>query len=395
MITRLLLFALLLISGLTLAQTPRTDVIHKVDRTTVNVKIDELTDTGILYFEPSAPKAKKTIARSQVWKIVFSDGSTETITPIAGDKPGTDQITLIDQTVVPGKVTRRDDRKVYYTKPNDPANTQYELLLSRIDRIRYTDGREEVFRKTPGGSVAASPVVAVPVKPTVDASPATVSQSSQKRASSNNDSAPGASASYVDPKAFSRIHLTIGPEFAYYPSPLNKDRAWLDDSTGFGMKQNVGASLRFDYALLRRVAVSLTAGYYGWELVRKYTRDGVGEYDETKKLTQIPVQLGVKLYPVGSFYIMPEGGVTMLFSSVKTSDTHPTPANESVTSTPITYGGSLGYEIRGKALLLDLSLRYQILNVNNLRFDNFNQSLSEQVNIGSIRLGIGFHSSKK
>ena len=161
------------------------------------------------------------------------------------------------------------------------------------------------------------------------------------------------------------------------------------------MKQNIGASLRFDYRFVRRLAVSITAGYFGWELVRKYTRDGVSEYNETKKLTQIPVQLGLKLYPLGRFYIMPEGGINLLLSSVKTTDAHPTPANESVTSTPITYGGSIGYEIGAKSLLLDLSLRYQILNVNNLNYSAFRQSLNEQVTITTIRLGIGFNGHKK
>ena len=146
---------LLLTSGIALAQATRTDVLHKLDRTTVNVKIDELTDTDIVYIEPAVPKVKKTIARNKVWKVVFSDGSTEVITPVAGaTAAATDQIMLIDQTVVPGKVVRRDDRKLYYTKPNDPANTQYELLLTRIDRIQYASGRIETFSKTSGGSAS-------------------------------------------------------------------------------------------------------------------------------------------------------------------------------------------------------------------------------------------------
>lgn len=390
---KILLFGwFLLVSSLSMAQSSSMDVIHKIDRSTVNAKIDELGDTEIIYFETSAPKTKKTISRSQVWKVVFSDGSTEIITTQVGQGVGTDQIVLIDQTIVPGKVTRRDERKLYYTKPNDPANTQYELLLSRLDRIQYADGREEVFQKMAGASTV-NPVSSP--RQSVETPAPVVDNTSQKRMGTEEYSAPPVSASYRDPQAFARMHLTVGPEFAYYPDFINKDKAWLNDSLGFGMKQNIGASLRFDYRFIKRLAVSVTAGYYGWELVRKYTRDGVSEYSETKKLTQIPVQLGLKIYPFGSFYIMPEGGVNLLMSSVQTSDTHPTPDNESVTSTPITYGASLGYEMGRKGLLLDLSIRYQLLNVNNLRYVNFNQVLNEQVNIASIRLGIGFNSFKK
>lgn len=208
-------------------------------------------------------------------------------------------------------------------------------------------------------------------------------------------SAPASTATYTRDRSFGRIHLTVGPEFSYYPAQLNKGRDWLDDSTGFGMKQNIGASLRFDYRFLKPLAASVTVGYFGWELLRRYTRNGTDEYSETKRLTQIPVQLGLKLYPFGGLYVMPEGGVNLLFSSVKTSDAHPAPANESVRSTPISYGGSLGYEFRARALLLDLSVRYQLLNVSNLRYVNFNQTLNEQVSIGTVRLGIGFGSSEK
>ncbi|MBD2751845.1 porin family protein [Spirosoma validum] len=389
---RLLFFILFLTVQLALGQTTRSDVLHKLDRQTVNVKIDELTDTEVIYFEPTAPKAKKKIARSQVWKIVFSDGSTEVLTPLPDGVSTTskvDQITLIDQTVVQGKVSRRDDRKLYYTKPETPDGPQYELLLSRLDHIRYADGKEETFRK----AVGSTPSVGISSAPSAPASQPDRSTEKEPKSQLTEYSAPSASARYSN--AFGRLQATIGPEFAYYPDPVNKDRAWLNDSTGFGMKQNIGASLRVDYRLLKPLAISITAGYFGWELVRRYTREGVDEYTETKRLTQIPVQLGVKIYPAGGFYIMPEAGATFLFASVKTSDMHPIPADESAKSTPITYGASLGYEIRSKALLFDLSLRYQLLNVNNLNYAAFNQSLSEQVNIASIRLGIGFNAIKK
>ncbi|MEZ0540252.1 hypothetical protein [Fibrella arboris] len=296
------------------------DMVYKLDKSTLAVKIDELTETGVVYREPANPTVKQTLPRAEVWKVVFSDGSVETISPLPEEK-----------------------------------------------------------------------VVTTPAPST--ASPGTSSPTAASASSTYSPSR--AVATYANVNKFSHFHITVGPEFAYYPEFLNKGKAWLSDSTGFGMKQNIGASIRVDYQFLKPVAISLTAGYYGWELTRKYTRDGSAEYSETKKLTQIPVQVGLKIYPLGGLYIMPEGGATLLMSSVSTSEGHPTPANESVKSTPITYGGSLGYEIRGKALLIDLSLRYQLLNVKNLSFTEFQQTLSEQVGIASFRLGIGFNSPKK
>jgi hypothetical protein len=262
-------------------------------------------------------------------------------------------------------------------------------------KIEFGNGNTEIITPQSGDAIVANKADKVTL------TDQTMEQGNGRRGNQKKKhqqtayNASGESAPNSNSEAFERIHLTLGPEFSYYPDPINNNRAWLNDSTGFGMKQNIGASIRFDYRLLKPLAVSITAGYFGWELARRYTRNGTNEYTETKRLTQIPVQLGVKIYPAGGFYIMPEAGANFLFASVKTSDTHPTPANESVQSTPITYGASLGYEIRAKALLLDLSVRYQILNVNNFSYKEFKQNLNEQVNIASIRLGIGFNTFKK
>ncbi|WP_020607109.1 hypothetical protein [Spirosoma spitsbergense] len=391
LIKSILLGWLLLVGGLSLAQTTRTDVIQKIDGNIIRGKVNKLTDSGIVYTGTSLPKTQKIIPRRQVWKIVFGDGRTEIITPRAVQRVATDKLVLTDKTVVVGKVTRRDEVKLYYTRPNDPANTQRELLLSQLDRIQYADGREEIIPKPAVASAPATPVAnaAQPVET------AASGNAQSKLVSTESYSAPSVPVATKNAGGFARVHVTIGPELAYYPELINKDNAWLNDSTGFGMKQNIGISVRFDYRVFRRLAASVTAGYYGWELVRRYTRDGVSEYSETKTLTQIPVQLGLKIYPSGNFYLLPEGGVTILSSSLKTSDTHPTPDNESIQSTPITYGVSVGYEMDVKSLLLDLSARYQLMNVNNLRYTNFNQVLNEKVSIASIRLGIGFKSFKK
>ncbi|MEZ0607729.1 hypothetical protein ACAW74_04385 [Fibrella sp. WM1] len=295
-----------------------TDQLYRLDQSMLAVRIAEVTDTTILYYTATLPGKKQALARREVWKLAFGDGSQLAITPLPTAAPP-----------------------------------------------------------------VAETVAAAPLPPPTEAPSAPVVAST----------APAAR--YPGDKRFSRLHITIGPELALYPATLNKERAWLSDSTGFGMKQNVGGSLRVDVQLVRWAAVSITAGYAGWELVRSYTRDGFSEYTETKRLTQVPLQFGIKLYPVGGLYLLPEGGINLLFSSVKTSVGHPTPADESVSATPLTYGASAGVELRVNSLLLDLSLRYQLLNVKNLRFSGLNQTLNEQVAITAIRVGIGFQSQKK
>jgi hypothetical protein len=91
------LFLCLLLLGLggtALAQ--KSDVLHKLDRTTVNVRIDEIGDTDVYYFETASPGTKKMLPKSQLWKVVFADGSEEVFNaprtpaapPAATTRPG-------------------------------------------------------------------------------------------------------------------------------------------------------------------------------------------------------------------------------------------------------------------------------------------------------------------
>ncbi len=390
------LLFLFLVSQLAAAQAPRTDVLYKLDKKPISVKVDELTDSTIVYFEPPTSKVKKKIARRQVWKIVFSDGSTELITPLTASKPTTDQITLVDQTVVSGKVVRRDAQKLYYTKPNDPTKAQYALLLSRLDRVRYADGRVENLRKpaavTPPVAVVTPPQPAPSAPaPVVVETPAAAPQPEPAAPRTDYSARPPA-AMYTNSKAFAHIHLTVGPELAYFPESTNKQ--WGDVTAGLGMNQNVGGSVRFDFRFVRAVAISFTGGYNQWQLVRNYLQNGTEKYDETIKLTRIPLQAGLKFY-AGGLYLMPEAGVNLLTTTVKTSATHPSPSNQQNKATPVTYGASLGYEISAGGLLVDISARYQLLDVKNLNFGTVSPALTERIQFASVRLGIGFNALRK
>ena len=385
----LLLGWLLLVGSLSLAQTTRTDLIYKIDGSTIKGKVDKLTDAGIIYTGTTLPKSQKMIPRRQVSKIAFGDGRMVIITPKAVSGMATDKITLTDQTVVTGKVIRRDDLKLYYTKSNDPTNTQQELSLSQLDRIQYADGREDTISKPSAVSTPATPVVS----PAQSAETTAPDNARPKLVASESYSAPATSASTKNTGAFARVHVTIGPEISLFSQ--SGVARWSNQYSGLGMNQSIGASLRFDYRLIQAVAVSFTGGYYQWELVRNYLQNNTEKYDETIQLTRIPIQVGAKLCPYKGFYLLPEAGVNLLMSSAKTSGAHPAPTNEQSSTTPITYGASLGYEFNLGGLLLDLSGRYQILNVKNLNFGAIAPSLTEQVQFGSLRLGIGFNALKK
>ena len=301
------------------------------------------------------------------------------------------RITLIDQTVIQGRIIRRDSQKIYYTKPGDPSKRTYQQLLSRLDRIRYADGHEETFQKPTVSTLAADPgSPPKPVSPTpAPAETPVVASSPTPPVSSDTYLAKPTPVVPKNSPVFGRIHLTIGPELAYFPASINKQ--WSDVAVGIGINQNIGGSLRFDYRFMRSAALSLSAGYSNWQLVRNYVKNGVEQYDETIQQTRIPLQVGLKVYVGTRFYVMPQAGVNLLSISVKTSASHPAPDNQKSNATPVSYGAGIGYEIQAGRLLIDLSGHYQLMNVRNLNFGTVAPVLSEQVQFASVRLGIGLN----
>ena len=291
------------------------DVIYKTDQSTINAKVDEMTDTDVRYFVAAMPTTKQALARNEVWKIVFSDGSVEVITA-----PATN--------VVP---TATDN--------------------------------------------ATSPTTATPL-----------------RSESAGYKAPVATGRYRAPANYGRLNVTVGPEASLY-TLMNQTR-WTNEYAGLGMNQNIGGSLRIDYRLVKALAVSLTGGYSRWDLVRNYQLGGVEKYDETVQLTRIQALAGIKIY-AGSLYLLPEGGVNLTTTKTTTSGAHPKPTNEQASSTPITYGASLGYEFNMGSFLIDLSGRYQILDVKNLSFGAISPALTEKIQFASLRVGIGFSAFRK
>lgn len=374
----LLLLCLLIAASVATAQTLRPAVLHKIDRTRLSVKIQLVGQNSIVFFEKSAPTTKRVLSRAKVWKIVYTNGTTQVITPIPDAAPTPaivlDEIILRDSTKLSVSILRRTDDSLFYAVPNSGTAVPGAVLLSQVDRLKYANGRQETMAPAPVIEVAPAPA---PIS-NYQAIPQVVSK-------------PARSAD-----AFNRLQVGVGPEVSFFPAFLNKDHLWISDTVGFGMTQNVGASLRVDYRIVRPIAISFSVGYAGWELVRNFSREQKAVGACTVKLTRIPVQVGLKIYPDrGGLYLLPEAGVTLLQSSLTTDVGTPDSQSESVNKMVVNYGGGVGYEIRKGTILLDLGLRYTLTSVSGLTYTINSTTIQESVHSFSVRLGIGFGTMKK
>ena len=375
---QLLLLCLLISVSAVTAQTLRPAILYKIDRTRLSVKIQLVGQTSIVFFEKSAPTTKRVLSRTNVWKIAYTNGTTQIITPLNDPAPAAvvalDEIILRDSTKLSGSILRRTADSLFYTAPGSGTAVPTAIRLSQIDRLNYADGRQEVIAPAPVVEVAPAPA---PVT-NYQASPQVVSKS------------------VIAASAFNQLQVSIGPELSFFPGFVNKDHLWISDTIGFGMKQNAGASLRVDYRFIRPVAVSFSVGYAGWELVRNFSREQKPVGSETVKLTRIPVQIGLKIYPdQGGLYLLPEAGVTLLQSSLTADADTPDAKSESVNKMVVNYGAGFGYEIRKGGFLLDLGLRYTLTSVSGLTYAINSTTIQESVHSFSVRLGIGFGSMKK
>ncbi len=375
---QLLLLCLFVSAPAVTAQTLRPAVLHKIDRTRLSVKIQLVGQNSIVFFEKSAPTTKRVLSRAKVWKIVYTNGTTQVITPIPNATPtaviALDEIILRDSTRLSGSILRRTNDSLFYAAPSSGTAAPKAVLLSQVDRLKYADGRQE--------TIAPAPVVEVAPTPAPVSNYRAIPQAVAKPARSTD--------------AFNRLQVSIGPEVSFFPAFLNKDNLWISDTVGFGMAQNVGASLRIDYRIVRPVAISFSVGYAGWELARNFSREQKPVGTETVKLTRIPVQVGLKIYPTsGGLYLLPEAGVTLLQSSLTAEAGTPDTQSESVNKMVVNYGAGFGYEIRKGAILLDLGLRYTLTSVSGLTYAINSTTIDESVHSFSVRLGIGFGAMKK
>lgn len=75
---RIILVFLVTLSSIIAANAQENfERIYRLDRSELRVKINEVTNKGVTYFELGAPDILKSIRLSAVWKIVYSDGREE------------------------------------------------------------------------------------------------------------------------------------------------------------------------------------------------------------------------------------------------------------------------------------------------------------------------------
>ncbi len=156
---QLLLLCLLVSASVATAQALRPAILHKIDRTRLSVKIQLVGQNSIVFFEKSAPTTKRVLSRAIVWKIVYTNGTTQVITPIPDAAPTPalvlDEIILRDSTRRSGSILRRTSDSLYYAVPNSGTAASTAVLLSEVDRLKYADGRQEVI--APGTRCRSSP----------------------------------------------------------------------------------------------------------------------------------------------------------------------------------------------------------------------------------------------
>ena len=68
---------LLIRAGFLFAQAPAPDVLHKLDQTTQNVRVKEVTDIEVFYTDLNAPATVRKIRKADLWKVVFGDGTSD------------------------------------------------------------------------------------------------------------------------------------------------------------------------------------------------------------------------------------------------------------------------------------------------------------------------------
>lgn len=164
---------------------------------------------------------------------------------------------------------------------------------------------------------------------------------------------------------------------------------WTDGVNDIGFKQGIGADIQAQYRFKRKLALALTGAYTNWQVLRNYLSPINQEpvIGWKSKLTHLDGLLSLKIYPVGSVYVAPEAGITLI--KYQLQQVYQGIAGNPVTNqifTP-TAGFSLGSEIRLGQLSVDLNGFGRYL------FSQYSEQFRPQsvTRIG-IRVGIGFSS---
>lgn len=301
-----------------------------------------------------------------------------------------DLIYKSNNTILESSIEEVSSGIVRYKLFAQPNGSVRQVPLKDVVKIRYANGKEETYengivkmsaipaavveeKEQPAAHTPAERIVE-PVKAKEEAfvrKEETLPTENLRPSDQKQEVAPA--------KSRPLLSFTIGADGLYMVGNKN----WVDDKQRTGFRQGVGASAVFDFPLASFLALSLRGGYYMWEVSRDYVENNETLFSSKTSFTQIPLHVGIKIYPYKSIYLMPEGGIHLYTFDYNDG----TDFSEKLSGNAVAYGGSIGVELRGKVIMADISARYHILSIKDLG-NGFTQMGA--ANYAVVRLGIGF-----
>ncbi|MCF0075181.1 porin family protein [Dyadobacter sp. CY261] len=276
-----------------------------------------------------------------------------------------DLIFTRNKSVLEARIDSVGAESVYYHSFSRAEKVPLKLLLTEIVSVRFADGREQRFDKQPAHTVER------------------ISAGVKKEKSANLQEEPKRVKS-VDKGHRPAITMTIGAEGMHM---LGNDN-WVKDDEKAAFGNGVGATAALDLHLTGHFALSVSGGYNQWRVSRNYVEDGQTRFSAKTSFIEIPLHLGLKLYPFKGLYLMPEGGYHIYTFEYQDG----TELSENITGGSLAYGGRVGYELRTGVFLMDISAKYNLVNIGDL--GNGFAGMGPARYAG-VRLGVGFIKRKK
>lgn len=284
--------------------------------------------------------------------LLFSSiGWAQTTTPAQTRKP--DLIFKKDKAVLEVRIEQLTFKGVRYHLAANPNSSLREIPINEVAKIRFADGTEKVFTQLQTAALVAEP------KPV--SSPALSIEARRQ---------PGAPF----------LTLAVGGEGTY----LLGAPSWVADSAKTGFRFGAGVSAALDVHLTNWLAISIGGGLNRYIVERRFfSTESIAFLRTTTTFQQIPIHLGLKLYPAKQIYFMPEAGIQLLTYSYKDG----TDLGGASSSQRLAYGGSIGTEFGSRTLWFDLSAKYHVVQAKSIG-PSF--AAIEPVYYTGIRLGMGF-----
>ncbi|WP_090373946.1 hypothetical protein [Dyadobacter sp. SG02] len=275
-----------------------------------------------------------------------------------------DLIFTRNKTVLEAKIDSVGTESVYYHSFIQAGKGPLKLSLTEVTSVRYADGREQTFDRQPVQSGER------------------INVKKEKRTSSRQDKP-----KREKPKDTGRRPVVSATIAAEGMRMLGNDN-WVKDDEKAAFENGVGATAALDLHLTGRFAVSVSGGYNQWRVSRNYAENGEVKFNAKTSFTEIPLHLGLKLYPFKGLYLMPEGGYHIYTFDYQDG----TELSEKIAGGSVAYGGRIGYELRTGVFLMDISAKYNLVNVGDLG-NGF--SGMGAARYAGVRLGVGFIQRKK